>query len=75
MDSPLQCETTAQMVGVDGFKVGPVFRCEARKGHKGHHHLQVVATVHRPAETCGHCDSTKPDKKTDQKIQISFYTG
>lgn len=68
MDKPLECQVTVRIKDQTG-----TLKCEGPRGHKGHHHFQVMAEIHRPQEECRHCDAVKPDKRVEQKIQVSFY--
>ena len=71
MADATKCQVTAQLKDQTGF--GPLFECEGIRGHKGHHHFQVNAVVHRPQEECRHCDAVKPDKRAELKAQVSFW--
>jgi len=70
MDRPQKCQVKMRLQVGAGT---PELQCEGDYGHKGHHHLQIMAYLHRPTEECKHCESVKPEKRIEQKVQVSFY--
>jgi hypothetical protein len=66
-----RCPVTCHLKGIVGD--GPLNRCEGDLGHKGHHHFQVEAVLHRPRAECRHCDAVKEEKRIEQKVQVSFW--